>query len=91
MMREMGDKLDMSRLHFLGKVSYAHYLSLIQLSSVHVYLTYPFVLSWSSLEVMSVGGLIIGSETAPVREVVQDGEHGFLVDFLAYDAIAARV
>ena len=73
--------LDMSRLHFTGRLPYSDYLQVLQASSVHVYLTRPFVLSWSMLEAMSTGCLIVGSSTAPVQEVIEDGINGLLVDF----------
>jgi glycosyltransferase involved in cell wall biosynthesis len=82
---------DLSRLHFTGLLPYASYLRVLQASSAHVYLTVPFVLSWSMLEAMSTGCLIVGSDTAPVREVVTDGKNGLLVDFFAPEAIAAQV
>jgi glycosyltransferase involved in cell wall biosynthesis len=88
---EAGDKLDLDRVHFLGQVPYETYLNVLQVSSVHVHLTYPFVLSWSFLEAMSAGCLILGSATAPVLEVLRDRENGLAVDFFAIDAICDRV
>ena len=79
--REVQDRLDLSRVHFVGKIPYSVFLQLMQVSAVHPYLTYPFVLSWSMLEAMSCGALIIGSRTAPVEEVITDGENGRLLDF----------
>ncbi|OKH27257.1 glycosyltransferase family 4 protein [Chroogloeocystis siderophila] len=83
--------LDLSRVHFTGSLPYNQYLQVIQASSAHVYLTRPFVLSWSMIEAMSTGCLVIGSNTAPVAEVIQDGENGLLVDFFAPQQIADRV
>lgn len=84
-------KLDPQRIHFLGTVEYNHLLRLLQLSSAHIYLTYPFVLSWSSMEAMSCGCVMIGSDTPPVREVIAHGENGFLVDFFSPQAVAEQV
>ena len=90
-LNEVESRIDPSRLHFVGHLPYAEYLKLLQISSAHVYLTYPFVLSWSFLEAMSAGCVVIGSDTAPVREVLEDGETGLLVPFFDTDAIADRV
>ncbi|MFN3643334.1 MAG: glycosyltransferase [Gemmobacter sp.] len=73
--------LDLSRVHFVGRVPYADFVSLMQVSRVHAYLTYPFVLSWSLLEAMATGCAIVASRTAPVEELVTDGVNGRLVDF----------
>jgi len=83
--------LDLSRIHFLGRIPYARYLKVLQLSAVHIYLTYPFVLSWSCLEAMSCGCLIVGSRTPPVQEVIRDGHNGLLVDFFSGEEVADRV
>lgn len=83
--------LDQSRLHFLGLVPFETFRTAIQVSSVHVYLTVPFVLSWSMIESMACGALIVGSDTPPVREIIEDGVNGLLTDFFDTDAIAARV
>jgi glycosyltransferase involved in cell wall biosynthesis len=82
---------DPRRVHFLGAVSYDSYLRLLQVSAVHVYLTVPFVLSWSAMEALAAGCLVIGSRTPPVEEVLLHGENGILVDFFAPAAIAAAV
>jgi glycosyltransferase involved in cell wall biosynthesis len=83
--------LDLSRVFFIGRVPYSTYLKVIQVSGVHVYLTYPFVLSWSMLEAMSAECLLVASATPPVTEVVKDGVNGLLFDFYDYTAIADRV
>jgi glycosyltransferase involved in cell wall biosynthesis len=95
---EVKDRLDMDRVHFVGRVPHAALTQLMQVSALHVYLTYPFVLSWSLLEAMSIGCLVVGSETAPVREVIEHGVNGLLTDFCdaeklartAADALARR-
>lgn len=88
---EVRGQLDMSRVHFLGNIDYKYFIPLLQLSTVHVYLTYPFVLSWSLLEAMSCGCAIVASDTAPLREAIQDRRTGLLVDFFNPSALAARV
>lgn len=82
---------DWARVHFLGQLPYRHFSALLQLSTVHVYLTYPFVLSWSLLEAMSVGCAIVASDTAPVREAITHGQTGQLVDFFDAKALAGAV
>lgn len=89
--QEVKDRVDWSRVHFVGVLHHATLTQLLQVSAVHVYLTYPFVLSWSLLEAMSMGCLVVASDTAPVREVITDGVNGRLVDFFDPDALAATV
>lgn len=90
-LEEMRDQLDLSRVHFMGGVAYRTFIAALQVSSAHVYLTYPFVLSWSMLEAMSAGCVVIGSDTSPVREVISSGKNGLLVPFFAVDELAGRV
>jgi glycosyltransferase involved in cell wall biosynthesis len=82
---------DWARVHFMGRVPYNVFLDMVQVSRAHVYLTYPFVLSWSLLEFMSAQGAIVASNTAPVCEAITDGETGVLVDFFDKDALVDRV
>lgn len=91
LLAELGDRVDRARLHFPGKIPHAELGRLMSVSSAHVYLTYPFVLSWSLLEAMSSSCAIIGSRTAPVQEVITDGETGVLVDFFSPEEVAAAV
>ncbi|MCC3303943.1 glycosyltransferase [Sneathiella sp. HT1-7] len=82
---------DPKRLHFTGPLSYAEYLKVLQFSTVRAYLTVPFVLSWSLIESLACGGLIVGSDTAPVREVIRHGENGFLAPFNDVEAFAEEI
>lgn len=81
LLRELDGQLDLSRVHFTGRLAYADYLSALRVSRVHAYLTVPFVLSWSLLEAMSVGAMVVASRTGPVEEVISDCVNGRLVDF----------
>lgn len=81
----------LERVHFTGSLPYGQYRAVLQHSLAHVYLTRPFVLSWSMLEAMSCGVPLIASGTDPVREVVTHGENGVLVDFFSPQAIADAV
>ncbi|MEN3109666.1 glycosyltransferase family 4 protein [Uliginosibacterium paludis] len=97
MLRELrethGEQLDqwLPRIHFLGKVPYETYKTILQVSAVHVYLTYPFVLSWSLLEAMASGCRIIASDTAPVQEVIRDRQNGELVVFFDLSALSQKI
>ena len=79
--RQHGSRLDWSRIHHLGTIPHTTLRTVYQISAAHVYLSYPFVLSWSLLEAMSCGCLVIGSATAPVQEVIKDKKNGLLVAF----------
>jgi glycosyltransferase involved in cell wall biosynthesis len=83
--------LDSSRIHFLGQVPYSAFVKVLQVSSVHVYLTVPFVLSWSMLESMAAECLLVASATPPVLEVAEDGRNALLADFFAPGEIAGRI
>jgi glycosyltransferase involved in cell wall biosynthesis len=88
---EVKDQIDMKRIHFVGKVPHSVLTQLMQVAAVYTYLTYPFVLSWSLMEAMSTGCLIVASKTAPVQEVIEHGRNGLLVDFFDPQALAATV
>lgn len=88
---EVRGELDLSRVHFVGKIPYPSFLALMQMATVHVYLTYPFVLSWSLLEAMACGCAIVASDTAPVREAICDGETGRLVNFFSIAELTERI
>jgi glycosyltransferase involved in cell wall biosynthesis len=80
-------KLDPLRTHFMGRVPRAQYVRVLQVSAAHVYLTYPFVLSWSLLEAMACGCSVVASNTAPVREVIEHGRNGLMVDFFSAEQV----
>jgi glycosyltransferase involved in cell wall biosynthesis len=90
-LNEVKSEIDLNRIHFLGKLNYTDLIKTLQISSAHVYLTYPFVLSWSMLDAMSTGCLVIGSNTPPVTEVLKDSFNGLLVDFFSPNDIAKTV
>ena len=91
MLQEVGAQLPMERVHFVGKVPYSAYLNLLQVSACHVYLTYPFVLSWSCLESMVAGCAMVASNTPPVQEFIQNEKNGRLVDFFNVQHISQQV
>lgn len=82
---------DTKRVHFTGHLEKLEYVNVLQASDVHVYLTRPFVLSWSMLESMSAGVCLVGSATPPVQEVVQDGVNGLLANFRSPEHIVMRI
>ena len=83
--------LDLDRLHFTGLVPFETFRTVAQISKAHIYLTVPFVLSWSMLEVMACGAPVVASDTPPVLEVIRDGHNGLLTDFFQADRLADRV
>ncbi len=91
LLRELDGRLDASRVRFLGSLPYDGYGAVLACADVHVYLTAPFVLSWSAVEAMAMGKAIVASATAPVTEFMMHGKNARLVDFFAPDALAATV
>jgi len=91
MLNELEGKFDASRVHFAGRVPYETFVKLLQRSDAHVYLTYPFVASWSLREAMAAGCAIVASDTGPVREFVQNRKTGLLAPFLKPDEVADRI
>ena len=90
-LKELEGQVDLSRIYFIGHLPYGQLLQIFQISQAHVYLTYPYVLSWSLLEAMACGALVVGSATAPVQEVVCHGKNGWLVPFFDSNALAQRL
>jgi glycosyltransferase involved in cell wall biosynthesis len=91
---EVADQIsadDWRRVHFIGRIPHDQFTRVLQLSRVHVYLTYPFVLSWSLMEAMSCGAAIVASDTDPVREVITHGQTGRLIDFFDGDGLVREV
>ncbi|MGH1576895.1 glycosyltransferase [Planktotalea sp.] len=81
---------DWARVHFMGRVPYDVFLAMMQVSRLHIYLTYPFVLSWSLLEAMSAEAAILASDTAPVLEAIRHDETGWLTDFFDGDELVKK-
>ncbi|WGH77330.1 glycosyltransferase [Jannaschia ovalis] len=91
MEREVGHRVDWDRVHFLGQLPYRDFRKVVQISRCHIYLTMPFVLSWSLLEAMAMEATIVASDVPPVREAITHGETGLLVDFFRPGDLAAQV
>ena len=91
MLAELGGKIDLDRVSFSGRVNYGTYLGLLQRSDAHVYLTYPFVASWSLREALASGCAVVASDTQPVREFITHARNGMLVPFFDTDALARQI
>lgn len=89
MLALVGHRIDRERLHCLGRLPYAELIAVLQLSTAHVYFTYPYALSWSLLEAMACGAVVVGSDNGPVTDVIRHGVNGLLVPFEAHDQLAA--
>lgn len=88
---ELHGQLDLERLHFFGRIPHPHLIALLQVSTVHVYLSYPFILGWSLIEAMSCGCSIVASSGAPVGEVITNGVDGILVPMESPDVLSRKV
>lgn len=84
------DRYDLSKFHFLDLIPTTELATLYNLSDLHIYLTAPYVLSWSLVMAMASGCTILGSATAPVQEAIDDGVHGLLANFDDVDGLASR-
>jgi glycosyltransferase involved in cell wall biosynthesis len=81
---------DLRKFHFTGWIPAEELAALLSLSDLHIYLTVPFVLSWSLFDALACGCVVLASATAPVREVLRDQENGLLADFYDVDTLASR-
>jgi glycosyltransferase involved in cell wall biosynthesis len=88
LLAEVSDRVDRSRLHFVGRVPHPLMIETLSLSTAHIYYTYPFVLSWSLLEAMATECLVLGSDTPPVRDAITHGVDGILNDFFDIEGLS---
>jgi glycosyltransferase involved in cell wall biosynthesis len=89
--KELGDSVDWSKVYFVGQIPYDKLMAIIKLSRCHIYLTAPFVLSWSMMEAMALEKTIVATNVAPVKEVMEDGKTGFMIDYFKPQELAERV
>jgi glycosyltransferase involved in cell wall biosynthesis len=88
LLQSLDGNIDLARLHFTGHLPHLELVKLFQVTAAHVYFTAPYVLSWSMLEAMACGAVVVGSATAPVEEVISHGENGWLVPFFDYKKLS---
>jgi len=91
LIRELGDSVDWSRIHFLGYIRYASLVQLLKISTCHVYLTMPFVVSWSMLEAMALEKIVVASDVASVRQFAEHGRNALLVDYFSPAKLAETI
>ena len=91
MLKELEGRLDLNRIHFLGRIPHPQLMAVLQASWVHVYFSFPFILGWSLIEAMACGCCIVGSQGMPVSEVIQDGVEGVLIPMNAPQLLAEKV
>ena len=91
MLKELEGRLDLDRIHFLGRIPHPQLMAVLQASWVHVYLSFPFILGWSLIEAMACGCCIVGSQGMPVAEVIQDGVEGILTPMNSPELLAEKV
>ena len=91
MLEELKGRLDLNRIHFLGRIPHPQLMAVLQASWVHVYLSFPFILGWSLIEAMACGCCIVGSQGMPVSEVIQDGVEGILTPMNSPELLAEKV
>ena len=91
MLKELEGRLDLNRIHFLGRIPHPQLMAVLQASWVHVYLSFPFILGWSLIEAMACGCCIVGSQGMPVSEVIQHGVEGILIPMNAPTLLAEKV
>ena len=91
MLKELEGKLDLNRIHFLGRIPHPQLMAVLQASWVHVYLSFPFILGWSLIEAMACSCYIVGSQGMPVSEVIQDGVEGVLIPMSAPELLSEKV
>ena len=91
MLKELEGRLDLNRIHFLGRIPHPQLMAVLQASWVHVYLSFPFILGWSLIEAMACGCCIVGSQGMPVSEVIENEVEGILIPMNSPALLAKKV
>ena len=81
---------DLTKFRFVGWLSTHRLAQLFDVSTLHIYLTTPFPLSWSCISALACGAKVLGSDTEPVREVIKHGSNGLLANFFDVDGLARQ-